>query len=55
MDEDALIHRIRAMATELPDRLADEIRNLTAAGLSHSIVDTLGTALPRRAGVIAKA
>jgi serine/threonine-protein kinase HipA len=55
MGEDALAHRIRAMATELPDRLADEIRTLTDTGLSHPVVDTLGTVLSRRARAIAKA
>jgi len=54
-DEDALMHRIRAMAAELPDRLADEIRTLTDAGVSHPTIDILGAVLPRRAGVITKA
>lgn len=48
-DEDALIDRIRAMAGELPDRLADEIRRLSAAGITHPVIDTLAHALPRRA------
>jgi hypothetical protein len=43
------------MATELPDRLADEIRTLKDTGLSHPVVDTLGTVLSRRARAIAKA
>ncbi|HVB79013.1 MAG TPA: type II toxin-antitoxin system HipA family toxin [Candidatus Binataceae bacterium] len=53
VDEDALIGRVHAMAAELPDRLADEVRNLRDAGLSHAVIATLANILPKRATRIA--
>ncbi len=54
-DADALVDRARAMATELPDRLADEIRKLRETGLSHRVIDTLAEVLTNRAARIAAA
>ena len=54
-DADVLVDRARAMAAELPDRLADEIRRLRATGLSHRVIDTLADVLPHRAARIAAA
>ena len=51
--EDVLINRAYAMAAELPDRLADEVRKLRADGLSHTVIDTLADVLPRRAARVA--
>ena len=45
----------RAMAAELPDRLAHEIRRLRETGLSHRVIDTLADVLPHRAARIAAA
>jgi len=42
------------MAGELPDRLADEGRRLSATGVRHRVIDTLGRELPRRAVFAAK-
>jgi serine/threonine-protein kinase HipA len=53
-DGDKLIDRIRSMAGELPDRLADEVRRLSATGVRHRVIDTLGRELPRRAVFAAK-
>lgn len=53
VDEDALIGRVHAMAAELPDRLADEVRNLRDAGLSHTVIGTLANVLSKRATRIA--
>lgn len=53
VDEDMLIDRIRAMATELPDRLSDEIKAMRGSGLTHKVLDTLEMALPERAAQIA--
>ncbi len=50
---DALVDRARAMAAELPDRLADEIRALRAAGVDHPVVDVLARRLPERAAKVA--
>ncbi len=49
VDEDELVHRARAMAVELPDRLADEVKRMHAAGLVHRVVSVLADALARRA------
>ena len=49
VDADALVARARAMTAELPDRLADEVRKLRDAGLSHAAIDTLADVLPKRA------
>jgi serine/threonine-protein kinase HipA len=54
VDEDALIDRIRAMAAELPDRLADEIRKLRDAGLCHAVIGTLANMLSKRAFRVAR-
>ena len=48
-----LVDRVRAMATELPDRLADEVRRLTATGITHPVIDTLAGELSRRAAAAA--
>lgn len=53
-DADALIDRVRAMATELPDRLADEIKLAGKAGLKHSIIDRIACELPKRAAALAR-
>jgi hypothetical protein len=52
-DTNALIDRVRAMAAELPDRLADEIRRVRAVGISHRTIDALAQVLPNRAARIA--
>ncbi len=52
-DADTLIDRIRAMAGELPDRLADEVRRLSATGVAHRVIDALARELPRRAALAA--
>ncbi len=49
IDADVLVGRIHTMAAELPDRLADEIRRLTATGITHPVIETLGRVLPERA------
>lgn len=53
-DADTLIDRVRAMAGELPDRLADEVRRLSATGVAHPIIDTLARELPRGAALAAR-
>ncbi len=53
VDGDVLIDRLRAMASELPDRLSDEIRIMRDGGLSHKVLDTLGVVLPERVARIA--
>ncbi len=53
VDQDAVIERIGSMATELPDRLADEIRRMQQSGLSHPVLPKLGRVLPDRARMIA--
>ena len=53
-DADVLIDRIRTMATELPDRLSDEIRRLAATGITHRAIDTLARVLPSRAEAVAR-
>jgi serine/threonine-protein kinase HipA len=53
VDADALVARARAMAAELPDRLADEVKQLRDAGLSHPVIGTLADILPRRAAQVA--
>jgi serine/threonine-protein kinase HipA len=54
VDADALIDRIRGMASELPDRLSDEIRIMRDSGLNHKVIDVLALALGERAAHIAK-
>ena len=41
------------LSLSMPDRLADEVRKLRDAGLSHAVIDTLADALPKRAAYIA--
>lgn len=53
VDGDALVGRARAMAAELPDRLADEVRRLRDVGLSHAAIGTLADVLSKRATRIA--
>jgi hypothetical protein len=53
VDGDALVGRVRAMAAELPDRLADEVRKLRDAGLSHAVIGTLADMLSKRAARVA--
>ncbi len=53
VNADELVGRVRAMAAELPDRLADEVRKLREAGLSHAAITVLADALPKRAARIA--
>jgi serine/threonine-protein kinase HipA len=53
VDGDALIIRMRTMATELPDRLSDEIKIMRDAGMNHRILDTFSLVLPERAARIA--
>jgi serine/threonine-protein kinase HipA len=48
-DGDALVDRVRAMAAELPDRLADEVRTLVDSGCSHAVIDRLVKVLVERA------
>lgn len=55
VDAESLIGRARAMATELPDRLSDEVRRMHDAGLSHPAIDTLAGALAKRAVGVAGA
>jgi serine/threonine-protein kinase HipA len=52
-DMETLVDRIRAMAAELPDRLADEVRRLSATGVTHRVIETLSRELPRRAAFAA--
>jgi serine/threonine-protein kinase HipA len=49
VDEADLFDRIKRMASELPDRLSDEIKIMRDAGLTHNVIDTLGKILPERA------
>jgi len=51
---DALVERIRSMAMELPDRLADEIRRLAATGVTHPAIDRMARELPRRAAEVGR-
>jgi serine/threonine-protein kinase HipA len=53
VDGDALIDRIRGMARELPDRLSEEIKEMSKDGLNHKIIDILAKLLPERAARIA--
>ena len=53
LDGDAVVHRIKAMAAELPDRLTDEVRQLGAVGLAHDVIDKLADTLPKRAIIVA--
>ena len=53
VDGDALVDRAHAMAAELPDRLADEVRKLRDAGLSHAVIGTLANILSTRATRVA--
>jgi len=48
-DADALIARVRAMAAELPDRLADEVRTMREQGCGHPTIDRLADVLTERA------
>jgi serine/threonine-protein kinase HipA len=49
IDPGALIERVREMALELPDRLADEVTKLHDARLSHPVIDRLAGVLAARA------
>jgi hypothetical protein len=49
VDVDRLVLRVRAMATELPDRLADEVRTMRKAGLTHAIIGRMVVALTKQA------
>lgn len=49
VDEDALVDRVRMMASELPDRLSDEVRRLHASGISHAVIDNMAGAITARA------
>jgi serine/threonine-protein kinase HipA len=53
VNEDALVARMRGMAAELPDRLADEVRRLRDSGLNHPIIEIFARELPKRATQIA--
>jgi serine/threonine-protein kinase HipA len=53
-DAETLVDRIRSMASELPDRLADEVRRLSATGVRHRVIETLSRELPRRAATVAR-
>ncbi len=53
INEDRVIQRIQAMASELPDRLADEVKMMRDSGLTHRVIDTLVQVLPKRAAEIA--
>lgn len=53
IDSDMLIDRVRAMASELPDRLMDEIKHMHSENLSHPVIDTLAKVLPVRAAKFA--
>lgn len=52
VDEDRLVDRLRAMASELPDRLLDEIKVMRNSELNHKVIDGLALALPERAALI---
>jgi serine/threonine-protein kinase HipA len=52
---DDLVDRMRAMAVELPDRLADEVRRMRKGSLVHPVIDRLAEILPARARRIAAA
>ncbi|MCM0021724.1 MAG: type II toxin-antitoxin system HipA family toxin [Tagaea sp.] len=47
---DAIVHRARTMAAELPDALSSEIAKARAEGLQHVVFDRLSVALTERAG-----
>jgi serine/threonine-protein kinase HipA len=49
VDGDALTERARGMAVELPDRLADEVRQMRGAGMDHHVIGKLAGALMDRA------
>jgi serine/threonine-protein kinase HipA len=49
VDAEALLQRLHELASELPDRLSDEIKIMRDAGLTHNVIDTLGKILPERA------
>jgi serine/threonine-protein kinase HipA len=49
LDGDALAERVRGMASELPDRLADEVRLMRGAGMDHPLIGRLAGALMDRA------
>ncbi len=49
IDGDMLVNRARAMATALPDVLADEIRRMRDRGLTHQVIDRLAKSLHERA------
>jgi serine/threonine-protein kinase HipA len=53
LDEDQVVPSIKKMATELPDRLSDEVNLMRQSGLTHPIIDRLANILPRRAAEIA--
>jgi serine/threonine-protein kinase HipA len=54
VDGDALVGRARAMAAELPDRLADEVTQLRNAGLSHAVIGVLADILSKRAARVVR-
>lgn len=53
VDAEALVERARAMARELPDLLADEVKAVSKTGLSHRIIDRLAKIIPARAAKLA--
>ncbi|WP_158928282.1 type II toxin-antitoxin system HipA family toxin [Acidisphaera sp. S103] len=53
-DGDAMADRVRTMATELPDRLTDEVRTMGEVGCSHPLIDRLAHVLIERATQIAR-
>ncbi len=53
VDPDALTERARAMAAELPDRVAGEVKRLRDVRLSHPVIDRLADALAARARQVA--
>ncbi len=53
VDGDALVDRARAMAAELPDRLADEVGKMRDDGVVHPVIEALAQFLPGRAKRVA--
>lgn len=54
LDAEALIGRLRRMAQEIPDRLADIGREVRAGGLEHPIIERLMSRLSGRARLCSK-
>jgi len=54
IDPDAVIDRVRSMATRLPDALRDEVSRAQADGITHPVIALLEDRLSKRANALAK-